>query len=130
MLEIKGEQLSDSSFDDLKLVYDILYYDGQLLSLYKLENHLYLVVFVDVDKDFNRWLLIQVTPFLLHQFSIENISLRNIIISNNYAYTFDTNNNLEKKNIKKIDTMDLPEDYLPTIDSFFPFNFNNMNIVQ
>ena len=122
MLEIKGEYLSDSSFDDLQLVYDILYYDGQLLSLYKsLENHLYLVVFIDVDKDFNRWLLIQITPFLLNQFSIENISLRNLIISNKYAYMFDTDNNLEKRNIKKIRTMDLPEDYLPTIDSFLQF---------
>ena len=123
MLEIKGEHISDSSFDNLQLVYDILYYDGQLLSLYKsLENHLYLVVvFIDVDKDFNRWLLIQITPFLLNQFSIENISLRNLIISNNYAYMFDTDNNLEKKNIKKINTMDLPEDYLPTIDSFLSF---------
>jgi hypothetical protein len=115
------KKVADNHFGDINYVTDLLYFDGPLLSLYtNNKGQKLLFYWVDVDDDFNRWLVREINPSDVIKYLNKNISLYSLITSKvNSLYKVDIDNNIKFNNIELIDIDKLPENYLPLKDSYF-----------
>jgi len=127
MIQIAG---LDINFDFGKLikVSDLIYFDGPLLSHYtseKGDNYLY--YWVDVDDVYNRWLIIRTDIFSIQQYLDKKISLHSIVSDPNdgFVYAVDIDSNAVYHNIKVVKINDLPENYLPSFESYYDFELND-----
>lgn len=105
-------------------VADLIYYDGPLLSHYmsdKGEN--YLFYWVDVDNDYNRWIIIRTDIFSIQQYLEKRITLHSIITRPNdgFVYAVDIDDKLQYHNTKVVPITDLPEEYTPMENSYYNF---------
>ena len=92
------------NFDFSKLikVADLIYHDGPLLSHYvsnKGEN--YLFYWVDVDNEYNRWVVIRTDIFSIQQYLEKKSTLHSIITQPNdgFVYTVDIDDKIHYHNI-------------------------------
>lgn len=118
------------NFDFSKLikVADLIYYDGPLLSHYvsnKGEN--YLFYWVDVDNEYNRWVVIRTDIFSIQQYLEKKSTLHSIITQPNdgFVYTVDIDDKIHYHNIKLVPIANLPEEYTPTENSYYAFEIED-----
>ena len=118
------------NFDFSKLikVADLIYHDGPLLSHYvsnKGEN--YLFYWVDVDNEYNRWVVIRTDIFSIQQYLEKKSTLHSIITQPNdgFVYTVDIDDKIHYHNIKLVPIANLPEEYTPTENSYYAFEIED-----
>lgn len=115
-------------FSKLIKVADLIYFDGPLLSHYmssKGEN--YLFYWVDVDNEYNRWVVIRTDIFSIQQYLEKKVTLYSIITHPNdgFVYMVDIDNEIRYHNIKAISIDDLPEEYTPMENSYYTFEIKD-----
>lgn len=118
------------NFDFSKLikVADLIYFDGPLLSHYmsdKGEN--YLFHWADADDDYNRWIVLRTDILSIQQYLDKKVNLRSLIMEPNDGFVFsvDIDNELNYTNIKVVPVEAIPNEYLPTEDSFYSFKMED-----
>jgi hypothetical protein len=116
MIKLKGYSASEELFRDLKMIGDLVYYEGSLLSLFSNEKgELYLYDWSDSDDKYNRWLVFRVTlPQLLHYLN-GNLSHYELITTEHTdsIYSVDLDNELNYHNILRLTVDEIPAEYLP-----------------
>lgn len=123
MINIEGFQIN-FDFSKFRCIADLIYFDGPFLSHYVSDKgDDYLFYWVDGDETDNRWLVIRVNLPDLQRYIAHEIPLRDIVVNPNdgYVYMIDVDDNLNYHNIKLLQPQNLPEDYLPSMDSFYEF---------
>ncbi|KAA6325305.1 hypothetical protein EZS27_025470 [termite gut metagenome] len=123
MKEVDGCKIN-FNFGSLIKISDLIYYDGPLLSYYisdKGEN--YLFYWVDVDDIYNRWLVVRTDIFSIQQYLEKKIPLHRIISESNdgFLYLVDIDSEVQYHNIQLVEVNNLPEDYIPSKDSYYNF---------
>jgi hypothetical protein len=120
------EKLNAFSIADLgiklQLQGDLLYHEGPLLSHFVNEdnpNEHYFYKWVDSDNACNRWLVFRISAEKLRLFFDQKINLLQLIRQNPFVYFIDLDNDLHQKNISICQTLNIPDDYLPSENSFF-----------
>ena len=111
-------------FSKLTKVADLIYFDGPLLSHYMSEKgDNYLFHWVDSDDDYNRWIVIRTDIISIQQYLEKKINLRYLTTEANdgFVYSVDIDDELNYTNIKLVSIEDLPEDYVPTEESYYTF---------
>lgn len=118
------------NFDFSKLikVADLIYFDGPLLSHYmsdKGEN--YLFHWADADDDYNRWIVLRTDILSIQQYLDKKVNLRSLIMEPNDGFVFsvDIDDELNYTNIKVVPVEAIPNEYLPTEDSFYSFKMKD-----
>jgi len=126
MKDMELQELSGIRFPPEKLslrkLGNFLYHEGPLLShLINEKNEDFLMLWCDVDKTYNRWLLSKTNYFLLNQYFQENVTLRDLIISNpdGFVYFVDIDNNIDWKRAFIVPIESIDDDYLPGEGSGF-----------
>lgn len=123
MKEINGFPI-DFEFGSLANVSDLIYYDGPLLSHYINANgDNYIFYWVDNDEDCNRWLVVRVSLPSIQKYIKGRISLLELLCSTLDAtiIVIDLNSDIECINALCTSITTLPEDYLPTEESYYKF---------
>lgn len=115
-------------FSKLIKVADLIYFDGPLLSHYmsdKGEN--YLFHWADADDDYNRWIVLRTDILSIQQYLDKKINLRSLFMKPNDGFVFsvDIDDNINYTNIKFVPIEALPEEYIPTEDSFYSFKMED-----
>lgn len=120
MLELKGDNVKS---DLLIRVDDLIYFDGTLLSTYKKEDgSLFLILWVDNTATDNRWCVIPVEDETLTSFLDKEITLRDVINKTEnviFKDLYSEGNELLERQVKKVLVKDIPEEYMPTNESYF-----------
>lgn len=120
MLELKGYNVKS---DLLIRVDDLIYFDGPLLSTYKKEDgSLFLILWVDNTATDNRWCVIPVEDETLTSFLDKEITLRDVINKTEnviFKDLYSEGNELLERQVKKVLVKDIPEEYMPTNESYF-----------
>lgn len=120
MLELKGDNVKS---DLLIRVDDLIYFDGPLLSTYKKEDgSLFLILWVDNTATDNRWCVIHVEDETLTSFLDKEITLRDVINKTEnviFKDLYSEGNELLERQVKKVLVKDIPEEYMPTNESYF-----------
>jgi len=120
MQPIIGLKIQELPIKGLKKVEDLLYFDGPLLSFYMSESDdCFLFYWVDVDNEYNRWVVFPVRLIELNDFLNKKISLLKLYESALNGYIIDIDNSLNYNNIQLAQLLELPSDYIPSKDSFF-----------
>ena len=110
--EINGEHV-EINFDNLIKMSDILYDVEPLLSHYIGPNNTnYLFYWLDNDKKFDRWLIIETNTSKIYDYLTKKINLYSIISNSDEGFIVDIDINNKYYNQKKILIKDLPLDYL------------------
>lgn len=120
MLELKG---NDVKIEKLIRVDDLIYFDGPLLSTYKKEDgSLFLILWVDNTATDNRWCVIPVEDETLTSFLDKEITLRDVINKTEdviFKDLYSERDELLERQVKKVLVKDIPEEYMPTNESYF-----------
>ena len=106
----------------LQLQGDLLYHEGPLLSHFVNEDNPkehYFYKWTDCDDVSNRWLIFKVSIEKLHDFFEQKVNLLQLIKQNPFVYLIDLDNDLNQKNLFFCQKQNIPEDYLPSENSFF-----------
>ena len=101
---------------------DLLYHEGPLLSHFINENNPYEHYFYkwsDCDDTCNRWLVFRVATNNLKAFFKGKLNLLELIKQNPLVYFMDLDNDIETKQVVVCPKGAIPEDYLPSENSFF-----------
>jgi hypothetical protein len=106
------------NFQKAKLISDIIWVDGPLLSLYEKDENKYLVKWADVGAD-HKWLIIEVSDAVLKAYYDMNISLLDVIEKSPAIYRASGNFIDDGIDCKKVTMKGLPKGYLPTEESFY-----------
>ena len=130
MKTIKGICIKKRNFDKFKKVADLIYFDGPLLSHYvtnKGDN--YLFYWIDQDDTNNRWMFIRTDYDNIQKYTNKKQTLRNVLSSplDDIVYTVDIDEEGNHHNFQAHSIEDLPEDYLPTEDSYYDFEPEDVN---
>jgi hypothetical protein len=117
---IIGTPVDKLPFQNLRLIADLLYFDGPLLSYFKdnAGQH-YLYYWCDTNGIVNRWLVFRTTASKLNEFLTRQITLRELILSvePNLSYLMDLDDRVNPVQVLKVRPSFLPEDYLPDFDT-------------
>lgn len=120
MLELKGDNVKS---DLLIRVDDLIYFDGPLLSTYQKEDgSLFLILWVDNSTTDNRWCVIPVKKETLTFFLDKEITLRDVINKTEdvvFKDLYSEGDELLERQVKKVLVKDIPEEYMPTNESYF-----------
>ena len=101
---------------------DLLYHEGPLLTHFiNIENpqEHYFYKWSDCDDNFNRWAIFKISNDNLKLFFDGTISLFQLIQYNEFIYFVDINDEFEQKNVFICPCSKIPNDYLPSEQSFF-----------
>ena len=123
MKTIKGFDIQ-FDFSNFKKIADLIYFEGPLLSHYVSDKgDDYLFYWVDSDDTDNRWLVVRVSLASLQRYVGRETTLRSLIDSPNdgFLYVVDVDNDLHYHNIRLVQPLNLPDDYLPEADSYYEF---------
>jgi hypothetical protein len=120
------ENLAPYSIDNLDINFqhkgDLLYHEGAFLShfinLANIDEH-YFYKWSDCDSSCNRWKIFRVSIENLLLFFEEKLTLLQLIEKNNFVYFVDLDTKLNQINAFVCPTKKIPEDYLPSENSFF-----------
>lgn len=124
MKTVKGYEIK-FDFSNFKRIADLIYFEGPLLSHYvSSKGDDYLFYWVDNDESDNRWLVLRVSLSSLQRYMAKDISLRELIENPNdgYLYLVDVDNDVNYHDVKLLQPIDLPEEYLPATDSYYEFD--------
>ncbi|RXG28448.1 DUF6575 domain-containing protein [Leeuwenhoekiella marinoflava] len=120
--------ISLSRFDfDLRKKGDLIFFDGPFLSHFYDDNGKeYLLLWVDKDDAYNRWILFEIDAYLLYQYFIQKYSLRDLVFKNKtqIVYIIDYDSELNSKKIYLINQKEIPEEYLPSKSTNFQSDFS------
>lgn len=123
MLDITGINMIEFPFKDLKLIYDLISFDGEpfLRHYQDYRKKDIISYFVDDDENGSRWLYSSVTNEELTDYLSTNISLRELL-SNlktdlKFFIEFDKEDNISNMTLIQDE---LDQKYLPEDESFFP----------
>lgn len=123
MIHLEGYSIS-FEFDNLIQMSDLIYYDGPLLSHFVSKaGDDYLFYWVDVDEEFNRWMFFRTNTTIIQSYLDKKISLRDIILGLNerFVYLVEVDDNSNFLNTRIVSLSSLPEEYLPTQQSYYSF---------
>ena len=130
MKTIKGISIRNRNFDKFKKVADLIYFDGPLLSHYvTINGDNYLFYWIDQDDADNRWMFIRTDYDTILKYTQKKQTLRNILSSplDDIVYTVDIDNEGHHHNFQAHSIEDFPEDYLPSEDSYYEFEPEDVN---
>jgi hypothetical protein len=130
MREIKGHKIDVSMVHDLKKIYDLIEYDGPILSHFKdSKGKNYFYLWVERYTNFNRWLIWKVDDLELHQYLMGKRSLRELVLSptKEFIYVADIDSNLNYLNLIAADINDIPNEYIPDNDSLYELEFDGVH---
>lgn len=122
MEKLNSTILPRLSLPKLRKISDLLYYDGPLLSHFISDNNdNYLFYWVDVDDNYNRWLVLRVTFQDLEAYYLKKKTLQQLITNpaDNYLFSVDIDNEIKYHNIQLLTVQDLPKSYIPEADSIY-----------
>ncbi len=125
MERIKGLKLEKLDFN-LNKKGDFLYFEGPFLShFYDDEGTDYLMLWVDNDSKYNRWLLFKTETLKLYKYLTKSYSLKKLLEVSNYeiVYFIDIDNDANFKKITLSIKDNIPKDYLPNIKSYFEIDY-------
>lgn len=133
MVELNGYKIDNSFIKNLNKVYDLIEYDGPILSHFidnKKRNYFYL--WVDRNNFFNRWLIWKVDDLELHKYLTGKTSLKDLLLAptKDFIYVADIDSKLNYLNLIASDVTDIPAEYLPENESFFDLEFDYENPYQ
>lgn len=101
---------------------DLMWYDGPLLSLFEQDGKKYLVMWVDVEEE-HKWFAIEVETATLQDYYDLKVTLRQVMEKSSAIYIgIGQFIGEHGKDCPLILFKDLPEDDLPTTDSFYHAN--------
>jgi hypothetical protein len=123
METLKGNNI-EYDFSQFKKIADLIYYEGPLLSHYKSpRGEDYLFYWTDVNEEFNRWMIVRVDSRSLQKYLEKKIPLRELVSNPNdgFVYFADIDNDIKYHNIKIVLAKDIPEEYIPSEESFYNF---------
>ena len=131
--KIEGLHTDKFPFENLRLIADLLYFDGPLLSYFK-DSHSqhYLYYWCDSDGLYNRWLIFRTAPQTVSHFLTQQLTLYELILTAdpNHTYVIDMDDQLQSINIVKTQPSYLPEDYLPETDTYYDASLSVFHDVQ
>ena len=111
---------------NLSIVGDICFFEGPLMSLFfdKKTDDFYIFDWVDVNENYNKWLVYQTNLPLLMDFFERKLTHRYILENapNSVYYIVEVDNNLRFFPREIVDFEAFPSFYLPTEESFFSIN--------
>jgi len=119
---IKGSPLPNLPIQNGRLIADLIYFDGALLSYYRDDGRgHYLYVWCDADEIHNRWLVVQTDERSLYGFLARQMTLRQLLLTanQNQLYLLDMDDEQHPFRIQHVEITDLPDDYLPTSESWY-----------
>lgn len=111
-------------FSNFKKIADLIFFEGPLLSHYvSSKGDDYLFYWVDRDSNDNRWLVLRVSLASLQRYMAGELSLRELIENPNdgFLYQVDVDDAIHYHDVVLVQPADLPEDYLPTAESYYAF---------
>lgn len=104
---------------DYKHIEDLLYYDGPLLSLFEDDaQSKYLYLWIDCNDVFNRWCIIPIDEITYNMLRDQQMTLYNVIVNAKWLILFNVNHDGKATDGIKIDAVDMPEQYMPSKDSY------------
>lgn len=111
-------------YSSLIKIADLINYDGPLLSHFvnpKGDNFLF--YWVDVNENYNRWLLIRIDLYTLQNYLQKKIPLHDIVSNPNdgFVYSVDIDHDINYTNSKMVFAFNLFEEYIPSKESFYEF---------
>lgn len=119
---VDGLIIDKFPYENLRLVADLLYFDGPLLSYFKDNNNQhYLHYWCDTDESYNRWLVCKIPQRALSHFLTRQLTLPELIFASepDSIYLVDMDEQLRYAHIVKTQLAKLPEDYLPNDDTYY-----------
>ncbi len=122
MLTLPGTRIDDNSLDTLKLVRDLVYFDGPLVSLYNNEcGEPYVFYWCDRDKKCNRWLVTRVDPQILEGYLNQTVDALSIMTGSpdGFVYFVDLDNDLSVHPVHLCPTELIPNEYKPEAGAMF-----------
>ena len=125
MRELKGVVLKQLLFEPTKRG-DLLYFEGPVLSHFTDERgNDYFMNWVDAGKNFNRWLLTDVSKEHILKYLAGKMPWLKLITDNaiGAVYFLDIDKEAEYKHIILVSPKDIPDEYLPEKDSFFEMKY-------
>jgi hypothetical protein len=120
--KIEGSSPDEFPFTNLRLVADLIYFDGSLLSYFKDSGgQHYLYYWCDADDMYNRWLVFRSTQQTLSRFLSKKLSLHDLVLASDptQMYLVDIDDHLQYAHILKVHLAILPADYLPEVDTYY-----------
>lgn len=125
MIQLRGIE-SKFSTNDLRKVVDLIYFDGPFLSHYVSKSgENYLSYWVDCDDNNQRWLVFRVGIHFLQNYVNKKKSLYELIkgVDDGFVYAVDISEDGTQSVPLMIFLTDIPDEYLPTVDSYFDFSY-------
>ena len=125
MIQLRGIE-SKFSTNDLRKVVDLIYFDGPFLSHYVSKSgDNYLSYWVDCDENNQRWLVFRVGINSLQNYVNKKKSLYELIngVDDGFVYAVDISEDGTQSVPLMIFLADVPNEYLPTADSYFDFSY-------
>jgi hypothetical protein len=122
MNELIGYKLESLPAKGLKKIYDLLEFDGPILSHYKDHKETnYLFYWVDYDETYNRWLFWKISEDQLYAYLKGAKSLRELLVENNRELVFsvDIDKDVNFLNINAVELDELPTEYCIEDDSYY-----------
>ena len=123
MNKINGYKIN-YDFTHFKKIADLIWYEGPLLAHYvNPQGEDYLFYWVDRDDKDNRWIVFRVNLPTLQLYIGKKITLRDLMlnVSDGYLFTVDIDNELQYHNIMLTQPSELPDNYVPTKESYYEF---------
>lgn len=123
MKTVKGYSIR-FDFSNFRRIADLIFFEDPLLSHYvSSKGDDYLFYWVDRDQHDNRWLVLRVNIASLQKYMAKELSLRELIENPNdgYVYKVDINDSTNYHDVMLVQPEDLPEEYLPSADSYYEF---------
>lgn len=125
MIQLRGIE-SRFPTNDLRKVADLIYFDGPFLSHYVSKSgDNYLSYWVDCDENNQRWLVFRVGINSLQNYVNKKKSLYELIkgVDDGFVYAVDISEDGTQSVPLMTFLADIPDEYLPTADSYFDFSY-------
>lgn len=113
---------SNFSLKAFTKIEDIIYLDEPILSHLKLNQKDYLLYLVDNFDNFDRYLLFEIIEDDLMKYLTKNLSLKKLILNNNFLLQIDENFEGEIISYNYIFTESINKKYFPIEDSYLEYN--------
>jgi hypothetical protein len=123
MLEkTEGATIDKLPFEKLRLVADLIYFDGPLLSYFRDHQGQHVFYYwCDTDDTYNRWLVFRISQEPLRHFLTQQLTLNELILEADpdHLYLVDLDTQLQPNYTVRVQLSDLPQDYLPDADTHY-----------
>lgn len=119
MKELTGINLEKFPLSDLRKVYDLMEYDGPLLShMTDDKGHEFLYYWVDNDSISNKWIVWEVDMKVLFSYLKAQVDLAEVFAGAALYYSVEISSTLAYNNVKILKYEEVPSDYIPETGLF------------